>query len=127
MNMAIAILISIVLIIISIKVLLNIKHLLRNGITVSGVIFDFSHGNNQDSFSIFPVVRFLTEENQWVTKSTRLNLTPNLYKKGQEVTVIYQKNDPEHFLIRDKFLYIIPIFMFAVALLILFFTFIKLI
>ena len=65
----------------------------------------------------YPIVRFLTKENDWITKSSRIGLIPGIYKKGKEVSVIYQNDNPNNFFIKDKLTYLIPISMLIIALL----------
>ena len=71
-----------------------------------------------DSINIYyPVVKFLTPENEWITKPSKLSVIPGIYKKGKEVNIKYEINHPNNFFIKDKYTYLIPTSMIIISLL----------
>lgn len=121
------IVITIALLIIAIKLLLNLKLISKRGVITQGTIFDIEQnfGINNSNIS-YPIIRFVDDNNKWITKTNKLSTFPGAYKKGQEVTVIYEKNNSENFFIKDKFTYAIPIIMIIVSLTFGIFAFLKL-
>ena len=112
----ICILISIILFIIAKKFNSTKRHLKNSGIETKGTIIqktvDPSIGNGNLSF---PEVRFLTEKNEWITVTSNIGVFPFSYKLGQEVSIIYEKENPNNFIINEKFIQIVPTLMIAMS------------
>lgn len=72
--------------------LLEQNDLQQNGIIVKGTVVDI----NKKDFYRAPFVRFTTKDNQTITFLSKLDVNVDLftYKIGQEVDVIYHKDDP---------------------------------
>lgn len=102
--------ISLAIILIAIKILLNIKKIARTGIETDGVVVGMDMDGSADpSYNYrYPIVKFLTESNTWITKAASIGGMPALYKIGTKVTVVYQSNAPEKFFIKDKITYLLP-------------------
>jgi hypothetical protein len=109
------IVIALIVFLLAIKLLLDIRKISNNGTEVKGVIFDVESVDANQNSVIFPIVRFVTKENIWITKSCMIGTIPNLYKKGKEVIVVYQINEPNNFFIKDNFIYLIPMTMLAIG------------
>ncbi|MBS1744991.1 MAG: hypothetical protein JST21_02350 [Bacteroidetes bacterium] len=113
------IIISLIIVIIAIKLLINIRKISKEGIEVKGVVFDVAKVGGTENNISYPIIRFLTIENNWITKSSKIGTIPGIYKQGKEVTIVYQSNNPNNFYIKDKFTYFIPVIMVTIALLLL--------
>jgi hypothetical protein len=85
---------GIVIAIYGFKFLLEKNELEKNGIVVKGVVIDINHKDIYRS----PFVRFTTKDNRTITFLSRLEVNVDLfkYKIGQEVEVIYDKNNPNN-------------------------------
>jgi len=64
---------------------------------ISEVILEAS-----DQKLYFPIVNYETLEKIEVMKKCDIGTNPSLYKKGQKVTIIYQQENHEEFIIDDK-------------------------
>ncbi|NML23127.1 DUF3592 domain-containing protein [Pseudoflavitalea sp. G-6-1-2] len=89
--------------IIGIKADKKADHLSKNGIRTSGIVFELredtgspEHGNLE-----FPVIRFLDEHDNWITEVSDIAREKGKYASGDEVTVIYDRNDPKNFMIEN--------------------------
>ncbi len=105
---------GIVFIIVSMTLMSKRNKIIQNGIEVEGVIFDFeaSHVSN-NNFLKYPIIRFVTEEGLWITKTSDYSFP--FLKKGSKVTVIYNKDKPEDFIFKTSidisklaYLFLIP-------------------
>lgn len=97
------IVIAIALFYVGISTLQRYNRIIKNGHETEGVIFDISSSDNLDTATInYPVVRFLTETQQWVTEKSPVSIIPRGYKKGQKVTVIYSVEKPSDFFIKSN-------------------------
>ncbi len=97
------------------------------GIEAEGIIFDFQKTDSPNESMVFPTVRFLTANQVWITKASKLGVIPGIYKKGQRITVVYQKDLPEDFFIQDNSRYLVPIAMLLISFSLLIFAIYKLI
>lgn len=72
--------------------LLKQNELEANGVIVKGVVIDIA----KKDFYRSPIVQFTTKDNQTYTFRSQLDVTKDLftYEIGQEVDVIYHKDDP---------------------------------
>lgn len=85
----------------------------EKGQSAKGVVFmmeqesgggKFTFGNNDSDWefnSKYPVIRFLTADQEWITAKSS-HVVHSLYKEGEAVTVIYNKEDPTEFMIESK-------------------------
>jgi hypothetical protein len=69
------------------------NELQANGIVVKGTVVDIA----EKAIYRSPIVKFITKEGKTINFKSRLEVNKDLfkYKVGQEVEVIYNKNDPE--------------------------------
>jgi hypothetical protein len=97
------IILSLALILIAIIVFSKYKKISTNGIEADAIIFDIeSSPTNGDTTITFPIVRFVTEKNEWVTQKASVSIIPYSYKKGQSVVVVYSKDKPSDFFIKSN-------------------------
>jgi hypothetical protein len=110
--------ISIVLFIIAIKLNSTKKYLKNTGINTKGTIIQkkFDPLLNSGNLS-YPEVRFLTENKEWITVTSKIGVFPFAYKLGQEVSIIYEKENPKNFIINERFIQIVPAIMIAMSIL----------
>lgn len=98
------------------------KRLLKKGIKVEGVVFSVEVTVSGSSLTktYYPVIRYLTLQNEWITKRYNIGSKPSLYKEGDKVIVIYDPTDTSVFTLNDTISKIAPIIfiLIGVALLI---------
>jgi|SRR5579871_3707995 len=82
------------------------KEIFENGIEVEGIVFEFvqdqSFFNDINNNSSYPVIRFLTKEKKWITARPIEELSSIFFKTGEKVTVIYNRDNPEEFILKTK-------------------------
>lgn len=97
------IIISLAVIVIAIIALSKYKKISTNGIEADAIIFDIeSSPATGDTTITFPIVRFVTEKNEWITQKAAVSIIPYSYKKGQSVVVVYSKDKPTDFFIKSN-------------------------
>ena len=75
------IILSVAVIFIAIIALSKYKKISAKGIEAEGVIFDIeSSPTTGDSTIIFPIVRFVTEKNEWITQKASVGIIFYSYK-----------------------------------------------
>lgn len=111
--------IGVILIYVAIQFQSRTKQILKKGIQTKGVIFDILGSDNPDSSAMYPLVRFVTSENVWITEKYNISTIPGLLKKGQKVTVIYNPDNPKEFIIKSPINSFIPKFLIALSIVIL--------
>jgi len=109
----ILILFSISIIIIACLLLSNVKRITAEGVTTEGIIFD--KDQSIDDSGVYPIVRFLTEDNEWITEKSNIVVLPWTYKAGNRESIIYQKSNPKNFFIKDKLIYVVPWIMIGIS------------
>lgn len=79
----------------------NIEYLLKHGIKTSGIVFELREeaGNSDHMNKGYPVIRFLDENDNWITEASRSGFQYGRYNSGDTVTVLYDRNDPKNFII----------------------------
>lgn len=76
------------------------KQIIQNGIEVKGIVYeilDISINNEAN----YPMIRFVTKDGVWITEKG--DWTSTSLKAGQEVTVIYNSQDPKEFIYKITF------------------------
>ena len=97
------IIISLAVIVIAIIALSKFKKISTNGIEADAIIFDIeSSSTNGDTKITFPIVRFVTEKNEWIIQKASVSIIPYSCKKGQSVVVVYSKDKPSDFFIKSN-------------------------
>lgn len=99
----IIVIISAAFIIISVKLRQKGNHLLLNGKRAKAIVFK----NNQQllgqsSGMYYPVVRFLTDKQEWITQELNVGYSPPL-PEGKQLEVIYDSDDPTTVEINSSF------------------------
>jgi hypothetical protein len=102
MEAFVIIIIGITLIYGGVKLRLKIKKLSAEGEIAEGIVYDIIESDNIDSRAYYPVIRFLTREQEWITEEYGISATSNRFKKGQKVHVFYHPDNPKIFLIKSK-------------------------
>lgn len=88
------------------------RKLKETGLTAEGIVFQLENNGDRDtvtegdyhgsfSHTKYPVIRFLTADQVWITGKP-VSIVHSLYKAGQEVKVIYNKENPSEFIIDSK-------------------------
>ncbi len=91
-----------------IGLLIGGKHLTRydrlrkEGRETEGIVFDIessnSYNENSNSTTYYPIVRFVTDKQDWITEKSEIS---GFYKPGDRVTVVYNPNNPRDFTIKS--------------------------
>jgi len=94
--------ISIIFLIIGIKLWERGNALLKNGRRVNAIVFKNKFENSRDGGIHYPIVRFLTDKNEWVTQELSIGYSPPK-PEGSKVEVIYDPEDPNKVEINSSF------------------------
>jgi hypothetical protein len=98
----IAFFVGVCFVVISSKIQSKYKLLLDIGEKSEGIVFDLEKSKNSEFNSQYPIIRFLTKKNEWITKAANLGISVSTYKQGDKVNVIYNPDKPEEFMIESK-------------------------
>ena len=94
---------SLVLLLIGVKLWQQANILVTSGKTAKGIIFKNNFKGTTSSRGLyFPVVRFLTEDKEWITQELSIGQNPPM-EEGRKVTVIYDPEDPTNVDIKSTF------------------------
>jgi Protein of unknown function (DUF3592) len=113
-SIVILILVGIAFVVISFILKGRKERLIQTGIPVEGIVFDFAPGNNNDSAHEYPIIRFVTLREEWITKVYHVRYPKSILKEGQKVAVYYNPDNPSDFVLAlqlDK--WILTLIMFA--------------
>jgi len=69
------------------------SHLIRHGKKTKAIIFKNEIEQSSGGPSYYPVVRFLTERNEWITQKLNTGYSPPK-EEGERVEVLYDPLDP---------------------------------
>jgi hypothetical protein len=94
------------------------KRLYQSGIEVDGVVFDQTMATSATNTERYPIVRFVTKNNQWITAQANVSI-PGFFKTGQKVTVVYDPRDPNNFMIKSRIVRMIPIVLACLGIIVL--------
>ena len=85
-------------------------HLNKNGKITEGIIFRNNYKSNFDKDGkYYPVVRFLTENKEWITQEIDIGFS-SAKKEGQTVALIYDPEEPTNVTFHsDLYLKMIPV------------------
>lgn len=107
--------ISIIAIITGVSLWQRGEHLLANGKKAKAIIFKNNYYSSQDGGSYYPVVRFLTDKQEWITQELKIGFSPPK-KEGTKVEVRYDPDNPSTVEINSIFqLEILPMLFVAVG------------
>lgn len=101
-DLLIFILIGIVLIIWGNFKFTEYKRLIQSGIKTEGIVFSIESEYTTPTDGVanyYPVIRFTTQEKEWITERYGLSSRPCPYKVGESVKIIYDPNDNKKFII----------------------------
>ncbi|SDD48110.1 Protein of unknown function [Mucilaginibacter pineti] len=81
------------------------RKLIKTGVKVNGVVFRIEESTDDETNSsmYYPVIRYLTEDKEWITETYKLGSRPSVYKEGDSVSVIYDPANYKHFIIDNTF------------------------
>ena len=81
---------------------------IENGIEVTGIVFESSknapldYTNSTNFRSNHPTIRFVTKEGLWITEQADYGGSGFFLKQGQQVTVIYNVDNPKEFIYKTS-------------------------
>ena len=93
---------------VSIISLLKYKRIAQKGIPAEGIIFGLETSRDTNSETRFPIVRFTTESNEWITETYRIGMFPGFFKVGTKVNVVYIPEKPTEFIIKSTYSNLVP-------------------
>lgn len=70
------------------------SHLRNWGIKTEGIIYSLEQSRHDEVY--YPVVRFKTKEQQWITRKLDFGTNPPRYAEGSKVNLIYDPDEPEN-------------------------------
>lgn len=82
--------------------LMKRTRIFSKGITVKGEIIDFKFRFRSKILSRVPVVRFKTDEGKVIESGYTTSAIGSYFEKGMEVTIIYNKDRPSSFFLKDE-------------------------
>jgi hypothetical protein len=88
----------------------------KTGIKVDGTVVENVYRSSSNGNGTYaPMVRYLTVDNQWITKKYEFGSNPPMYNEGDTVKVIYSPGDHEYFMIDSGKNKMIPVVMIALG------------
>jgi hypothetical protein len=78
------------------------NHLLKNGKKAEAIVFSNTFKANSDNGVYYPVVRFLTDKQEWITKELNIGTNPKK-PEGTKIQVLYDPEDPTDVQINSTF------------------------
>lgn len=92
--------------------------LLSTGVPVEGIVFDIESSMNNDSpnsRSNYPVIRFVTLKQEWITQTYNISYPEFILKKGQKVEIFYNPDKPSDFILNMKIDKWLHLFLLSVS------------
>lgn len=93
--------IGIGLIAISLRLFHKHQKLKKIGLRTEGIVFDLLDSVSSDNRHQYPVIRFVTSKNEWITQNYEIGFSLKGFRKGQKVNVIYNPSRPEDFTVNS--------------------------
>ncbi|MBI3218671.1 MAG: DUF3592 domain-containing protein [Bacteroidetes bacterium] len=109
--------ISLVLIVVGVLLWQKGNHLLATGKKAKAIIFknNYNAGVGRGGGTYYPVVRFLTDKQEWITQELSVGYNPAI-EEGTELEVIYDPHDPTTVEINSSFqLEVLPRLLFVLG------------
>ncbi|RPE08303.1 DUF3592 domain-containing protein [Chitinophaga lutea] len=78
------------------------RRLLTMGLQAEGEVVAFKYRFSNKMFTQSPVIRFVTNKNKIIETAYSVSIIFTSYKKGEKVTVLYDADKPEDFLIQEE-------------------------
>ncbi len=91
--------------------------MLSSGVSVEGIVFDFTSDMSNDSTGKYAVIRFVTHDQEWVTQSYNISYPYFILKRGQKVDVFYNPDKPTDFLLNLRVDKWISLFILLISIL----------
>ncbi|NOS91903.1 MAG: DUF3592 domain-containing protein [Cyclobacteriaceae bacterium] len=120
--------ISLVLIVVGVLLWQKGNHLLATGKKAKAIVFknNYNAGVGRDGGVYYPVVRFLTDKQEWITQELSVGYDPAI-EEGTELEIIYDPDDPTTVEINSSFqLEVLPRLLIAIGICGLVFGFLEL-
>ncbi len=90
----ILVIVSTILMLVGVKLWQTGDILVNTGKTAKGIVFKNNYkGMGANRGLYFPVVRFLTDKNEWITQELSIGQNPPM-EEGKKLTLIYDPEDP---------------------------------
>ena len=93
---------GIVMVVIALHLYHKRNRIKKNGLKTEGVVYELFNNPSSSINTRNPVIRFLTMDQQWITEASDIGMFPGFYKKGQKVSVVYDRENPKQFIIDSK-------------------------
>jgi hypothetical protein len=74
------VIIGLVLLVLSLNTFFHFRRISKNGTSTEGIIFDTENSSNVDTRFNYPIVRFNTSSNEWITQTYKLGIFPGLFQ-----------------------------------------------
>jgi len=101
MNGIVVIAISVVFLYVSVNFRYRVNKIAKNGLEAEGIVYDFVAGDNNESNTKYPIIRFVTSKKEWITETYAISSILGFFKKGQVVTVVYDPDNPKEFFVKS--------------------------
>jgi hypothetical protein len=109
-------LISTASIVVGFRLLQKGSYLLKNGRKAKAIIFKNNQKSSRTRIMYYPVVRFLTDKQEWISQELNTGSNP-AKREGTSVEVIYDPDKPSTVEINTGFrLKVLPIVLLAIGL-----------
>lgn len=109
-------LISTASIVVGFRLLQKGSYLLKNGKKAKAIIFKNNKKSIRTTIIYYPVVRFLTDKQVWITQELSTGSNPEK-REGTSVEVIYDPDEPNNVEINSDFrLKVVPILLLTLGL-----------
>jgi len=84
------------------------RRVIQDGISVEGIVFDFASSSdivNTSDYDVYPIIRFVTKEGSWITRTYDIAISQDQIKRGQKMRIVYNPKNPEDFVIDSGIFY----------------------
>jgi hypothetical protein len=78
------------------------RRIFSKGIAVKGEVVDFKLRFSSKILSRVPIIRFMTEEGRVIESDYTTSAIGMHFEKGMGVTIIYDKDKPRSFFLKDE-------------------------
>ena len=73
----------------------------KTGLPAEGIVFDLIERVSSSNRHQYPVIRFVTAKNEWITQKYEIGVSLNSFRKGQKVNILYDPSKPEDFILKS--------------------------
>lgn len=86
-------------------------YLLKNGKRAKAVVYKNNYSSDGDGGAYMPVVRFLTDKDEWITQELSIGYSPAI-PEGTKLDVLYDPEEPTNVEINSSFqLRVLPLIL----------------